>query len=343
MKSSISISLILKNLLTVNANSSTFDYKSTSLSLFTLISNIFTKIGKFNSELKIGYSQDRLDALKAMPSLSFLVDPRILITLVGILAICLHFYKFDNNETMRNIRINIRPIFLVLIMLKYAFTFLTLIFFPTFYFSFSNLLFGAHPILLISFIADIALVYSVYNVFRKENSKMSENSLNDLLKNAIKRAEHIAKGIETRKMVIGFVVYALIFGLGRIGLTNPAVVSALGNLVPNFIVIIFNNTIYPVYYLFFSSVHYPFVSSLNSSIMSIFQSIVNADVLLFSWLISLAMPLIRLAIRMAISALFIYILKHVITFFTYFLDMTIIIRTGKRNKDNENLDSDDQF
>jgi hypothetical protein len=308
---------------------------SSQISQVPIFSNILSKFTSI--DLQDALTPERVAEMATLPVFSWVLDVRIIITVVGVIAALLYFFNFKN-KTLQTIRLNIRPIFFALILMKYAFTIFTLIFFPHFYFTCSNLLFGVNPILFYSFLIDIGLIFVLRKMIRKENSKVIGN-VKTIISNFFERIEGVKKYCTTRSFILtALLIPVFLFLLQVFGL-KVAVVSSLK--------LIFSPiTDNPIFQLFFTSSHYPVLGAAGKFTTKILDVVIGNKIPIISSFLGLIKPVLNLAIGAAVTYITSKVIQYLLNFYIDVLSKITTFRSELVNMDNEfdsnnNNDSDD--
>ena len=277
----------------------------------TFFTGLFSYFKNYNENLFNELPTERRTILNSMPKLAFLLDIRVIVSLIGLFAVALYFFKLRKNGKLETLRTNIKPVVIALFLMKYTFSIIILILQPSFFFGCSNLLFGISMIHVFFTILDIIVVRYLLWKHKREDYSVYE-SPTTIIENTFAYIEHVFTTITSRKAILALAFSAILFILNKVVLKH----NAYSKMQSNFIPTDSNNSIYSMLFCLFSAPHYSFTGFLPTIVDIILNFIIRLQIPLISGLVSLLSAPIKMLAVMALSAGFLFILKKIVLFFS---------------------------
>lgn len=291
----------------------------------SMFSDFNAYAAKFATEHMKNFSGTRINDLNNIPKMAFLFDFRVLITIMGVVAVILSYYK-SQNKWVKTLQINIRPIFFLFTMLKYAFTIVVLFISPAFFFTCSNLLFGISSIYLVLLAIDIITVVILYRKVQLSHCRIDGESVRSIITRYYAAAEKFVKSIGFVKSIIGFVALIVLGTLLKGVMKIPGSQNMAASIGQSGLPQLYRFYIYPIYFSLFQASHYPIFGLLNRTIMALYDSFMPKDVPYIWWIFKGLRFAADSGATLASTALNLYILKNVLLFASDILSKIIPFR-----------------
>lgn len=288
----------------------------------------------FNTHLGASLSPERIEIISKMPAYSLIFDMRVIVSIVGIIAVALYFVK-PSNKYMQIIRVNIRPLAFTLLYMKYTLSIICLLISPATFFSFSNLFFGFSSWHLFFLAIDILIYFSLLQINHLDKHVVYDEPKN-IINNCFEYFRELFNGISVRKTIIFFLVGILLTLVGKLtGIHGGKISEFFTRITPDLLLRFFNSYIQPLFFCLFVAPHYSFTGYIDRMVDASFQYVIDKNIRLLSTITRKTQFILKLIVNMFINQIYGFIMAQIMVFYCYMCSAFTFFRKTAMNQYKE--------